>query len=34
MVGPGDFYIAEGEVPTQAHAWSVADGKLVAQSIG
>ena len=32
--GPVDFYIAEGEAPTRAHAWSVADGKLVAQSIG
>ena len=32
--GPVDFYIAEGESPARAHAWSVADGQLVAQSIG
>ena len=32
--GPVDFYIAEAEEPGRAHAWSVADGKLVAQSIG
>jgi len=32
--GPVDFYIAEDEMPQRAHAWSVADGQLVAQSIG
>jgi hypothetical protein len=32
--GPVDFYIAEAEEPARAHAWSVADGQLVAQGIG
>ena len=32
--GPVDFYIAEGQMPAQAHAWSVAGGQLVAQRIG
>jgi hypothetical protein len=32
--GPVDFYIAEAEEPQRAHAWSLADGKLVAQSLG
>ena len=32
--GPVDFYFAEGEEPARAHAWSVADGRLVAQSVG
>jgi hypothetical protein len=32
--GPVDFYIAEAEAPARAHAWSLADGKLVAQSLG
>ena len=32
--GPVDFYIAEAEEPARAHAWSLADGKLVAQSLG
>ena len=32
--GPVDFYIAEGEEPVQAHAWSLADGQLVAQNVG
>jgi hypothetical protein len=32
--GPVDFYIAEGEDPARAHAWSLADGQLLTQSIG
>jgi len=32
--GPVDFYFAEAEEPLRAHAWAVADGRLVAQSIG
>jgi hypothetical protein len=32
--GPVDFYFAEAEEPSRAHAWAVADGRLVAQSIG
>jgi hypothetical protein len=32
--GPVHFYIAEGEAPAGAHAWSLADGQLVAQNIG
>jgi len=32
--GPTDFYFAEAEEPTRAHAWSLADGKLVAQGLG
>ncbi len=32
--GPVDFYFAEGEDAARAHAWSVADGQLVAQSVG
>ncbi len=32
--GPVDFYIAEDELPTRAHAWSLADGKLIAQTVG
>lgn len=32
--GPVDFYIAEGEEPARAHAWSLADGKLIAQTLG
>jgi hypothetical protein len=32
--GPVGFYIAEDESPTRAHVWSVADGKLVAQTLG
>jgi len=32
--GPVDFYIAEGEAPARAHAWSLSDGQLVAQSLG
>ncbi|MEP6502681.1 MAG: DUF4123 domain-containing protein [Betaproteobacteria bacterium] len=32
--GPVDFYIAEGEEPARAHAWSLADGQLVAQNVG
>ena len=32
--GPVDFYIAEGEEPGRAHAWSLADGKLIAQTLG
>ncbi|MET0383791.1 MAG: DUF4123 domain-containing protein [Burkholderiaceae bacterium] len=32
--GPVKFFIAEDERPARAHAWSVADGALVAQTIG
>jgi hypothetical protein len=32
--GPVGFYIAEDEMPSRAHAWSVSDGKLVAQTVG
>jgi hypothetical protein len=32
--GPVDFYIAEDDDPSLAHAWSLADGELVAQSLG
>jgi hypothetical protein len=32
--GPVGFFIAEGEDPARAHAWSFADGALVAQDIG
>jgi len=32
--GPVDFYFAEAEEPARAHAWAVADGRLVAQSVG
>jgi len=32
--GPVDFYIAEGEAPARAHAWSLSNGQLVAQSLG
>ena len=32
--GPVDFYIAEAEQPAHGHAWSLADGKLVAQGLG
>ncbi len=32
--GPVEFWIAEGEEPARAHAWSLADGELVAQNIG
>ncbi len=31
--GPVDFYIAEDEEPGRAHAWSLADGKLVTQNL-
>ena len=32
--GPVDFYFAEAEEPARAHAWAIADGRLVAQSVG
>jgi hypothetical protein len=32
--GPVDFFIAEDEAPTRAHAWSVGDGKLITQTVG
>ena len=32
--GPVDFYIAEAEEPARGHAWSLADGTLVAQGLG
>lgn len=32
--GPVDFYIAEDEQPARGHAWSLANGKLVAQDLG
>ena len=32
--GPVDFYIAEDEDPRRAHAWSLAAGQLVTQTIG
>jgi len=32
--GPVEFYIAEDEEPGRAHAWSLADGKLVTQTLG
>ena len=32
--GPVDFYFAEGETPTGGHAWSLANGKLVSQTLG
>lgn len=32
--GPVGFFIAEDEEPVRAHAWSLADGQLVAQVVG
>jgi len=32
--GPVAFYIAEDELPTRAHVWSLANGKLIAQTLG
>ena len=32
--GPVDFYFTEAEEPARAHAWAVADGRLVAQNLG
>ena len=32
--GPVGFFLAEDEAPTRAHAWSLADGQLVAQVVG
>jgi hypothetical protein len=32
--GPVGFFIAEDVDPTRAHAWSLADGRLVAQTLG
>lgn len=32
--GPVGFFFAEDEEPARAHAWSLADGQLVAQVVG
>jgi hypothetical protein len=32
--GPVGFFIAEDETPARAHAWSLADGRLIAQTVG